>query len=439
MKDFDIKGIEKYLRQKKKNTKKAGKTKEDRIIITEKALLNKNSEQGESVPEADILTQEREANAFLYFISHRIIKKIFTPKRAAVGILLILFLVPVYIFCSTGSFSYLSDEGEQERTQKAVWTTASTPREIASTVTVLDKADRVDVENFGSTYILTVVRAYPVSITVDGSTLSVNALDLTVAELLAEEGISLNEEDIISFEPSHIVREDEEIVIKRVTYRKRAPDERAIPYGRDEKQSPLLRRDSEVILREGTDGLAEYYYLDRYIDGVFDSEELMKTVILEPAVNEFILTGNPLAPASTVDKSKYTDIEIVDGKPEEFIDVIEDAVCTAYNYGPNAFGASGMKLIQGFVATDPDKIPYGTLLYIASDRFTYGWAVAADCGTAMMAGYVDIDCYFETYDESCIFGKKLLNVYIVAQLTQEQLEEYAVSGMFYSRVPKTLD
>jgi len=102
------------------------------------------------------------------------------------------------------------------------------------------------------------------------------------------------------------------------------------------------------------------------------------------------------------------------------------------------YGASGMYLKQGFVATDPDVIPYGTLMYIVGDNgFTYGWAVSADCGTAIFDVIIDIDCFFETYDESCFFGKKYLDVYVVKQLTQAELEDYmAHEGMFRQRVPE---
>ncbi|MEG2678026.1 MAG: 3D domain-containing protein, partial [Oscillospiraceae bacterium] len=118
--------------------------------------------------------------------------------------------------------------------------------------------------------------------------------------------------------------------------------------------------------------------------------------------------------------------------------VLQNAVCTAYSFKPGTFGASGMHMFQGFVAVNTNVIPYGSLLYITSPtgKFTYGWAIAADVGEAMMAGYVDIDLFFETYTESALFGKHKMNVYVVKQLNQPELEQYAAHpGMFRSRVP----
>ncbi len=409
-------------------------------------VLEPASIHTETELEADAEGKEDKSPSIIYLpgdiyketFLNRLKRGIFNPRVAAAAIFLTLFLVPVYLFYAVGTVSYLTDKGDSAMPRKVVWTTLNSPREIASTVTELDKADRVEVEDFGSTQMLTVVRSYPISIAVDGETESVKVLDITVEDFLEQEGIDLKEEDILSLEPDHLLEEGDELVIQRVTFETREPVIETVPFQQIKKNSPILSKDREVLVRDGVDGLAERVYLDRYVDGVLESSEIIEETILEQPIHELTVTGDPTVPASMVEGSLYTDIEIVDGVPETYKSVMEDAICTAYSFGPNTFGASGMKLIQGFVATNPDVIPYGTLMYIASDRFTYGWAVAADCGTAMMEGYVDIDCYFETYDESAMFGKKLLNVYIIGQLTQSQLEDYAANGMFYGRVPKTL-
>ena len=91
------------------------------------------------------------------------------------------------------------------------------------------------------------------------------------------------------------------------------------------------------------------------------------------------------------------------------------------------------------VAVDPNEYSYGDLLYITSadGSFVYGWAIVADACEAAMYGDVAIDCFFETYGESVLFGKRYLNVYVVDTLNQEQLTEYtAHEGMFNLRVPE---
>ena len=62
-----------------------------------------------------------------------------------------------------------------------------------------------------------------------------------------------------------------------------------------------------------------------------------------------------------------------------------------------------------------ETIPYGSKLYIKSSdgSFVYGYAVAADTGIALMDGRVTVDLYFDTYLESCLFGAKTMDIYVL--------------------------
>ena len=62
------------------------------------------------------------------------------------------------------------------------------------------------------------------------------------------------------------------------------------------------------------------------------------------------------------------------------------------------------------VAVDPDKIPYGTVLYIPD----YGVVVAGDTGGTLREydGYA-LDVYMPTYKEAIEWGVRYLDVYII--------------------------
>ena len=55
----------------------------------------------------------------------------------------------------------------------------------------------------------------------------------------------------------------------------------------------------------------------------------------------------------------------------------------------------GRYLSEGYVAVDPDIIPYGSKLYIMTKdgSWDYGYAIAADTGGAMLSGRVLVDQY----------------------------------------------
>ena len=88
---------------------------------------------------------------------------------------------------------------------------------------------------------------------------------------------------------------------------------------------------------------------------------------------------------------------------------------TAYSARSGAKTASGRYAIPGHVAVNPNVIPYGSKLYIKSvdGSFIYGYAIAADTGIALMDGRVTVDLFFDTYLESCLFGAKTMEIYVI--------------------------
>ncbi len=124
--------------------------------------------------------------------------------------------------------------------------------------------------------------------------------------------------------------------------------------------------------------------------------------------------------------SSFVGPEIVDGKPCEGIAATYTAQrSTGYSASPTAKGSSGRRLTYGTVAVNPNVIPYGSLMYITSadGRFVYGYAYAADTGTAMMTGSAFIDLYYETYSESVDNAVIAVNVYVLDSDTAAKYKE----------------
>lgn len=49
----------------------------------------------------------------------------------------------------------------------------------------------------------------------------------------------------------------------------------------------------------------------------------------------------------------------------------------------------------------------------ADNSFVYGFAVAADTGVGLMNDVIDVDLYYDTFLESCLNGKRNVNIYIL--------------------------
>lgn len=87
---------------------------------------------------------------------------------------------------------------------------------------------------------------------------------------------------------------------------------------------------------------------------------------------------------------------------------------TAYSCeGYEGITATGTRARYGAIAVDPSVIPYGTEMYIVSNdgAYIYGYAVAEDCGGAIVGNRVDL--YFDRMDECWEFGRRDCTVYIL--------------------------
>ncbi len=366
------------------------------------------------------------------------IKCIFA-KAAAVLIFSAMLIGPIVWSLMNGGLYYIYDDNGEIA---GIVHSSGGPREAARSVLDLHDEDEIVLSCLGSTEFVTVNRSFPVSITADGKTTTVRIVEGDVADALSLAGISVSHDDIVtpSLTSTIAAQDDGKIVVNRVTYEEREAHE-AVAWQEVSKPSPLISEGSARVMNSGggRDGEADRVYRDMYIDGVLTNSEVVSETITKYPWNVVALEGKSDAVMSSVDGSQFTDVKIVDGVPESYSRVINDGICTAYSFKPGVWGAAGTYLFQGFVAVNPDVIPLGSLLYITgrSGSFVYGWAIAADVGEAMMDGRVDIDCFMETYNESALFGRKTMDVYIVAQLTQEDLEQYAANlPMLRARIPQ---
>ena len=97
------------------------------------------------------------------------------------------------------------------------------------------------------------------------------------------------------------------------------------------------------------------------------------------------------------------------------------AIVTAYAPYDNKSGmcndgtpdttATNTKPKRGTIAADPERIPYGTKLYIPE----YGYGIVEDTGGALRKDKdnIRIDVYMDTYEEAIEWGKKEMIIYII--------------------------
>ncbi len=270
---------------------------------------------------------------------------------------------------------------------------------------------------------LDILRAYTVSVAADGSeqTLTLTG-NHTAADLLADAGLTWTGDDILTPAAEEIVPEGGSVTLQRVSYVDFSENE-VIPSEVESIPTSLFYRkqDKVMAIQDGSDGLDTVYYRETWVDGerVATEEVGRETQIgMVPTVQKVYGEGAPV--------SQFVGPDIADGAPVEGVAAVYTGQrSTGYSASATAKGASGRRLTYGTVAVNPNIIPYGSLMYITSDdgRFVYGYAYAADTGTAMMQGSAFIDLYYETYDESVLSAVIPVTVYVLDDETAARYKE----------------
>ncbi|WP_346668226.1 ubiquitin-like domain-containing protein [uncultured Subdoligranulum sp.] len=270
--------------------------------------------------------------------------------------------------------------------------------------------------------LMQVLRAYTVPVTADGQTRDVITTGATAAELLAQLGLTYDDNDILTPAADETVTEGSSLTLQRVEYVDYTEDV-VIPSQRQEVPTSLFYRDHDetMMLQEGSDGLDTVTWRDVYIDGTWTEKQELDRVTQVGMVPTVVKVYGEQAPVSS-----FVGPEIVDGVPSEgVVETYTGQRSTGYSASSTAKGASGQRLTYGTVAVNPNIIPYGTLMYITSDdgSFVYGYAYAADTGTAMMEGHAFVDLYYQTYQESVESAVVPVTVYIIDDDVASRYEE----------------
>ena len=240
-------------------------------------------------------------------------------------------------------------------------------------VAPLGENDRIVTSETPDGELMQVLRAYTVPVTADGQTQEIITTGATTRDLLTQAGLTYTEEDKVQ------------------------------------------------VIQQGTDGLDTVTYRETWVDGQqVDTEEIGR----ETQIGMIPTIQKVYGEQASV--SSFVGPEVEDGVPVEGVAAVYTSQrATAYSASGTAKGASGRRLTYGTVAINPSIIPYGSLMYITSDdgKFVYGYAYAADTGTAMMTGHAFIDLYYETYDESVDNAVIPVTVYVLDDETAAKYKE----------------
>lgn len=231
---------------------------------------------------------------------------------------------------------------------------------------------------------VTITRARPVEIVVDGETVRTRSRGTTVASALSDAGVTLVGMDYAipaesaSLQPGmtiRIIRVREEI----------ETTQKPIEYETVYQADATIELDQRQVTQQGQPGVEETRVRVRYENGIAVERSDGETVVVTAPVNQVISYGTNIV---------LRTIDTPDG-PREYWRVLRMYV-TSYHpaaLGGDATTATGRTVQRGIVGSDPDILPYGTQIFVPN----YGVGEVQDTGGARSMplwvdlGYSDAD------------------------------------------------
>ena len=337
-----------------------------------------------------------------------LLKRVLSSRIFAAGVLMTMLAVTLLMVTMKTNVVLIVD-GENAVTKI---TTQQNPTAILKENGILLAS--TDIVNFtgfeNNTGEINILRTVNVMVTADGVTMPLTLNAGTVLDALTQAGVTLSDDDTVNLPIYELLKDGDAITVSRVAY-KTVTEKKDIPRETVYQYSSLIQNGRKSLLSAGSNGVQNVTYNEKVVDGQVLEKVQTDSVIVKKPTSDVVLVGQRGTPVSPFDFG----YEIVDGRPTHYKSVITGASATGYSAKPGAGTASGRKAVVGTVAVDPKVIPYGTKLYIASadGSFVYGYAIAADTGTALVQRVVDVDLFYATYAESCLNGRRAVNIYIL--------------------------
>ena len=271
-----------------------------------------------------------------------------------------------------------------------------------------------------------IISAYDIIINVDGEEKAVQTTVKTVGDVLSEQGITLDEDDEVSPAADTVLTNNLVIEVLRVEYVTRETQEK-IPFTTEKVNSSAMTKGTEKVSQKGVDGIKTFTYTDKVVNGVVESSELVSEEVTKEPVKQIIKVGTLVKQTSK--KLGNNKIE-KNGNPISELElpskysIGDNNVPTEYKYTikgrgaayciPGGITATGRPVKPGYIAVNPNQIPYGTEMWIVSDDgVVYGYAIAADTGGFVKKGYFTCDLYMNSTEQCYQWGDRGVTIYVL--------------------------
>jgi len=301
--------------------------------------------------------------------------------------------------------------------------------------------------------VISITRSITVTINAaDGIHKAKGAPGMTVAQALAQAGLTVTELDSVTPELDTVLYSSSTVEFVQVTQKEKII-RISLDYKTETRESSDYYIGQSVVYQKGVAGILERTLLVTYRDGEEVSRAAIKEEVVQEPVDKIVLKGTKVRPTPTPrptpkptvkatstkktasataknstsktpspTKAPDTSVKIspedltVPGPPDDYLETMSMEV-TAYTHTgrKTATGTwprwSRTRENPGTVAVAPQTIPYHTLMYITG----YGYAISEDTGGFRYTKPMMLDVFMNTTKECINWGRRReVKVYIVA-------------------------
>jgi len=241
--------------------------------------------------------------------------------------------------------------------------------------------------------------AHRSSLTIDvghGASLHVTTEARTVGGALADLGIPLGADVLVSPGLNQTVADGETITISRASAQPISLST-ALAYPVIQVADKTLALGLSVVVQNGQSGYASIQSRPGIATGALGEVPLVGRSQIRQAVPQIVLVGATPLSRDTYSGAYVTRLTVR---------------ATAYWRNPrwsNGRTATGARVHFGSIAVDPSVIPLGSQLFVQG----YGMGVADDTGSAVKGMHVDL--YFPTLAEAQAWGMRYVTVYVISR------------------------
>ncbi|MDP4157502.1 MAG: ubiquitin-like domain-containing protein [Bacillota bacterium] len=292
----------------------------------------------------------------------------------------------------------------KDNEKKTVWTTAATVAELLKeqkiTLKSHDEVFPKPSQPIKAKMKVRLIEAQPITLVDGGNLRQVWSTSTTVADLLKQQGITLNNLDRVEPSINDAVKKNDVINIIRV---EKVTDvvEEPVQFGVVSQLDPNLEKGTEKTLVEGVNGVNSKEYEVILENGKEVVRRLVSSLETRSKQDRVVAVG-----------AKEVAFQASRGQSSGGQDFYVNATAyTANCNGCSGNTATGINLRANpsakVIAVDPRIIPLGTKVYVDG----YGYAVAGDTGGAIK-GY-KIDVFFSSNADAYRWGNRKVKITIL--------------------------